>query len=393
MPPETGYTGLRVIQHSIPQTTHWFFDWSGTLADDRRPVIATTNRILEHHGLAPMTEEEFKLRFRLPYGDFYDEVLPGHDLAELEALYLHYFNQHRDDQVLAIPGAVEFLARCRAAGGKLYVFSSVPQAHWLGQAAAIGVANLFDDCFTGVRDKVERLPQVVRSMALDPRAAIMVGDMVHDIAAGRAAGIASAGVLTGYDPPDRLAGAGADWLVPDLSRLAMLLPSLVGSVPPSVSGVGQPMPPGAGRATGSARADRPISTVGALLYDDGGRVLLVRTAKWSHKWGIPGGKIERGESSEQALRREIQEETGLEIDRIEFVCVQDCVDPPEFHRPAHFLLLNYLARARATAVVLNDEAQDWRWVRLDEALAMDLNEPTRILIEQVRHRLPDARCA
>ncbi len=376
-----------MAHHSISQAIHWFFDWSGTLADDRGPVIATTNKILEHHGLAPMTDEEFQLRFRLPYGDFYDEVLPGHDLAELEALYLHYFNQHRDAEVLAIPEAVEFLARCRAAGARLYVFSSVPPAHWLEQAQAIGVDHLFDDCFTGVRDKVDRLPQVVRAMGLDPRETLMVGDMVHDIAAGRAAGVRSAGVLTGYDPPDRLARAGADWLVPDLSRLGMLLPS---TSPPSAveAGIQTAAKPV------STRADRPVSTVGALIHDGRGRVLLVRTAKWSHKWGIPGGKIERGETSDQALRREILEETGLAIDQIEFVCVQDCVDPPEFHRPAHFLLLNYLARALTTMVVLNDEAQDWRWVALDDTLNMDLNEPTRVLIEEVRRRrLPGTRCA
>jgi hypothetical protein len=66
------------------------------------------------------------------------------------------------------------------------------------------------------------------------------------------------------------------------------------------------------------------------------------------------------------------------------VMVQDCVEPEEFERSAHFLLLNYTARADSMAVTLNDEAEDWRWVIPAEALAMDLNIPTRRLLETVR---------
>jgi 8-oxo-dGTP pyrophosphatase MutT (NUDIX family) len=53
--------------------------------------------------------------------------------------------------------------------------------------------------------------------------------------------------------------------------------------------------------------------------------------------------------------------------------------------PQHFILLNYLARACGSDVVLNDEAQEFRWLPVDEALALDLNQPTRLLIEECLH--------
>ena len=52
--------------------------------------------------------------------------------------------------------------------------------------------------------------------------------------------------------------------------------------------------------------------VGVILYQDDGRFFLNHSPKWS-KWIVPGGKIEAGETEEEALRREIREELGIEI--------------------------------------------------------------------------------
>ena len=132
------------------------------------------------------------------------------------------------------------------------------------------------------------------------------------------------------------------------------------------------------------RDEQPVVTVGALIFNSAGEALMVRTQKWSNLWGIPGGKIRFGEGSIDALRREIKEETHLEIEQIQFVLAQDCIRSSEFHRDAHFVLLNYTCRCvGAPQVILNEEAQQFRWASLDEALAMPLNRPTRVLIESV----------
>lgn len=131
----------------------------------------------------------------------------------------------------------------------------------------------------------------------------------------------------------------------------------------------------------------PISTVGALIFDPARRVLMIRTHKWSNLWGIPGGKIKYGEPAEEALRREVMEETGLEIRNIQFAIVQDCIHSKEFMREAHFVLLNYTCDSDGGAVTLNDEAEEYQWMPPGEALKIDLNTPTRILLEAVKGRV------
>src|ERR1700750_2334281 len=122
----------------------------------------------------------------------------------------------------------------------------------------------------------------------------------------------------------------------------------------------------------------PLATVGALIYNEAGEVLMIRTQKWSNLWGIPGGKIKWGEPSEAALRREIKEETNLNITDIEFVLVQDSIHSKEFYRDAHFVLLNYTCRCPGKPrVKLNDEAREFRWVSVADALEMAINQPTR----------------
>ncbi|HEY9720526.1 MAG TPA: NUDIX domain-containing protein [Oscillatoriaceae cyanobacterium] len=129
----------------------------------------------------------------------------------------------------------------------------------------------------------------------------------------------------------------------------------------------------------------PITTVGALIFDPRNHVLLVRTHKWRGLWGVPGGKIEENEAMEAALVREIKEETGLDGWDVRFATVQDCIQSPEFYKPSHMILLNFTCRSPGGAVSLNEEANEFAWASLDEALGMALNTPTRRLIEQVRH--------
>jgi len=336
------------------------FDWSGTLVDDLGPVIEATNAVLGKYDIPPLDREGFRRRFRLPYREFYREMLPQIPLEELEAHFRPAFDSSQVP-VTVLPHAREKLEWCAALGIRAFVLTSMDADAFERQLDEFGFRSFFEATYAGVLDKREVIHRILETHGLDPSETAFVGDMTHDVETARHGGLSSIAVLTGYNHPELLAQVRPDLTVPDLGVLRELFAR-------------------------RHRPPRPIATVGALIHDDHGRLLMIRTHKWSHKWGIPGGKIRRGEPSLDALRREILEETTLGIDDIRFVMVQDSIDSPEFMTPQHFILLNYLARACGSDVVLNDEAQEFRWLPVDEALALDLNQPTRLLIEECLHR-------
>lgn len=125
----------------------------------------------------------------------------------------------------------------------------------------------------------------------------------------------------------------------------------------------------------------PLATVGALVVGPSARVLLIQTHKWRGAWGVPGGKVEYGEMLRQALVREFREEAGLELTRVYWAPVQEAVHSAEFYKPAHFILLNFIAFTDHETVTLNDEAEAHVWTSPENALTYDLNTPTRVLVE------------
>ena len=125
----------------------------------------------------------------------------------------------------------------------------------------------------------------------------------------------------------------------------------------------------------------PEPTVGALIFDGDDRLFLMRSHKWHDQYVVPGGHIELGESIEAALRREIKEETGLDIHSIEFVGFQEFICDEAFWQERHFIFFDFACRTDSTAVTLNEEAQSYVWVPVAEAMELPIEPYTRHAIE------------
>lgn len=350
------------------------FDWSGTLVDDLPAVLQASNYVFRKAAVPEMTLEEFRGEFCLPFKRFYDRYVPHLPLAELEE-WFHAEFRRAQDTVVELPHAREFLAFCRDRHFRTFVLSSVHGDHYAVQSATTGFDAYIDRPYVAVRDKRSRIGELLAENGLDRRETLMVGDMEHDMETARHGGVWSCAVLTGYNGVQQLRACQPDLLVEHLGELRDTLHRVDFDLT------------GLARSSSSRDGRLPVVTVGALIFDPRDRALMVRTHKWSDLWGIPGGKVKYGEPSVEALRRELKEETDLDVSDVRFVLVQDCVDSTEFYRAAHFVLLNYTCRCGGDrAVRLNAEAREYRWVTLAEALEMPLNRPTRTLVQTVLAR-------
>jgi phosphoglycolate phosphatase-like HAD superfamily hydrolase/ADP-ribose pyrophosphatase YjhB (NUDIX family) len=352
------------------------FDWSGTLVDDLPAVLAATNFVFAECGVQKLTLDQFRAEFCLPFKNFYDRFVPHVPIARLEESFHSHFS-HLQGDVTELPHARDFLVFCREHKIRTFLLSTVSLHYFAKQAAAVGFDKYIDRTYLGVWDKRAKIVELLTENQLDTNRTVFIGDMQHDIETAKFGGISSCAVLTGYNRLEQLRASEPDVIVEHLGELREILERNQFHLRPRPQDLQ------------TALAPHPISTVGALIWNDADQVLMVRTQKWSGLWGIPGGKIKFGEPSLDALKREIKEETNLNIADISFALVQDCIHSRQFYRDAHFVLLNYTCHVHGHySVKLNDEAQEFRWMTLSEALTISLNQPTRILLEHVAARQP-----
>jgi len=109
---------------------------------------------------------------------------------------------------------------------------------------------------------------------------------------------------------------------------------------------------------------RPQLAVSGAIFRDG-RVLVVRRARSPGKgfYSLPGGRVEFGESLHTALRREVDEETGLRIEILGLAGWREVL--PGDSGGGHYLIMSFAARWTAGEPALNDEHDDFKWIDPD----------------------------
>jgi ADP-ribose pyrophosphatase YjhB (NUDIX family) len=114
--------------------------------------------------------------------------------------------------------------------------------------------------------------------------------------------------------------------------------------------------------------NRPIVGIGIVVIKDNNTVLLVRRGKPPNvgTWTLPGGAQEIGETAEEAARRELLEETGLEVDTLHFAATVDNIRRDETGRVRfHYTIIDFAARWVAGEPVAATDVTEAVWARLD----------------------------
>lgn len=135
--------------------------------------------------------------------------------------------------------------------------------------------------------------------------------------------------------------------------------------------------------------DRPIVGVGVVVWRDD-KFLLVRRGKAPNQgqWSLPGGAQQLGETVFEAARREIMEETALDVEILGLVDVVDGIKVDDRGRVQfHYTLVDVVAQSNLGEAVAGDDATAVDWYQLDDLADLGLwSETERIIRESVRRR-------
>lgn len=129
---------------------------------------------------------------------------------------------------------------------------------------------------------------------------------------------------------------------------------------------------------------KPVLGVGALIYSEG-RILLIERGKEPLRgyWSLPGGAVEVGELVEDALRREVREETGLEVEIVRFGEIFERIMPDAAGAAEyHYVLLDYVCRPVGGTLQWGSDTQDARWFTRQESQALRLTSGTLEVMER-----------
>lgn len=206
------------------------FDLDGTLIDSIRLILDSYHHTLKQHNLPPRTDEEWLRGVGTPlHVQFSAWREPPDFLAAMIATYREYNLRHHDRMVTIYPGVLDALQAIKAAGIQTGLVTSKNRHGAVRGLTLVGLEALMDvmvcaDEVSNHKPHPEPVEQAVALLGADPETTVYVGDSIHDMHAGHAAGVKTAAALWGPFGRAHLESADPDyWLAApgDLVKLML----------------------------------------------------------------------------------------------------------------------------------------------------------------------------
>jgi pyrophosphatase PpaX len=205
------------------------FDLDGTLIDSIRLILDSYHHTLATHGLPPRTDDYWLRGVGTPLSVQFAEWRD--DLGKLEAMvatYREYNVAHHDRMVTVYPGVVAALEAIRAAGRRTGLVTSKNRQGALRGLTLVRLEAMMDvlvcaDEVTNPKPHPEPVEKAVALLGADPGTTVYVGDSIHDMVSGRAAGVRTAAALWGPFGREHLELASPDYWLETPADLVTLL--------------------------------------------------------------------------------------------------------------------------------------------------------------------------
>ncbi len=210
------------------------FDLDGTLIDSVRLILDSYHHTLAAHGLPPKTDEEWLRGVGTPltvqFAEWRDD--PG-TLEALIATYREYNLKHHDQMVRVYPGVVEAVREIREAGVRTGLVTSKNRRGALRGLTLVRLETMMDvlvcsDEVTNPKPHPEPVEKAMGLLGADPATTVYVGDSIHDMQSGRAAGVRTVAVLWGPFGRSHLEGAKPDYWIETPEQLVDLVKGVSG---------------------------------------------------------------------------------------------------------------------------------------------------------------------
>lgn len=207
----------------IERVKNFIFDYSGTLRDDLDWTFAITRRVFEKLGCEPISLEEYRNQMCLPYMSFYGKYLPNIGRGRIDQVFFRCMDEVGRPEPRLYPGVRETLEQLAERSIRMTILSSYFHYELLRELDILDIKKYFPIVFGGVHDKVAKISSIVSALDFDVSKTMVVGDMAHDIAAGKSIGATTVGLSWGYYPRERLEReASPDYIIDSLPEILLL---------------------------------------------------------------------------------------------------------------------------------------------------------------------------
>lgn len=207
------------------------FDWSGTLSDDFEMSYNAVMSVFHELGIPVISFSLFQEIVEIPYETYLKRLFENRpaylalfeDRFRNDELFREHFSQFGSPQLLK--GAKETVNALYSSGVNLAVFSAHHADLLRDEVHAAFGSNTFHTIFGHAGDKMKSYPELLQQTHFDPKETLFVGDTTHDIEVGKAAGMRTCAVLSGYHIKEQLVAANPDLILPSVSALPAALRS------------------------------------------------------------------------------------------------------------------------------------------------------------------------
>ncbi len=198
------------LREHLHDYKHVIWDWNGTLLDDVHLSVEVICSLLETHGLAPITVEAYRAKFRFPVVQYYEDL--GFDFvakpfARMADLFIESYNA-KVKRCQLFPGAPELIGELNSRGTRQSILSAARESDLTELVRHYGL-DIHLDHVCGLSDhyaagKVERGRLMLQESGINPQDCVLVGDTEHDAEVAYALGIAAVVLADGHQDAERL---------------------------------------------------------------------------------------------------------------------------------------------------------------------------------------------